>query len=82
MNEKDTTALEVLSDITSALPAPVETNLLKAIAGLLGGLTASPAAWVKRPAQAIEDITASRSAVASIIAKGVADQALKDPAVM
>jgi Protein of unknown function (DUF2806) len=79
---KETTALAAISAVTANLPAPVETSLLKALSKLLGGLTAIPAAWVKRPAQAVDDITAGRSAVAAMLAKGVAEEALSDPIVM
>lgn len=80
--DDDKNLLAEITELSSCLPAPVETSLLKALTNLLGGLTAIPAAWAKRPAQAISDVTQARSAVAGILAKGVAEEALKDPAVM
>lgn len=82
MKDVDTAARAVISDMAASLAAPVKTGLLKALSNLLGGLTAIPAAWVKRPAQAIDDVTEGRSAVAAILAKGVAEEALKDPVLM
>jgi hypothetical protein len=82
IKDKDVDGLAVLSEFVANLPAPVNTDLLKAIIGLLGGLTSIPTAWLRRPAQAIGDTTAGRSAVAAILAKGVAENALQDPVVM
>lgn len=64
------------------LAPPVETAFLKALWHLLGGLAALPAGWIRRRAQATEDITNARSAVSAILAKGVAENALSDPLVM
>lgn len=82
MDKEETSALAAISEMATNLPAPVEQGLFKAIGNLLGGLSAIPAAWLKRPAQAFDDVTASRSAVSAIIAKGVAEQALADPVIM
>lgn len=82
MEDNDVDSLTVLSAMTEDLPAPVSTGLLKAISGLLGGLTLVPTAWLRRPAQAVDDTTAGRSAVAAILARGVAENALQDPVVM
>lgn len=82
MSTPETNSLAMIADAAVNLPVPVKTGLLKALNDLLGGLTAIPAAWVKRPAQAIDDITAGRSAVTAMLARGVADEALRDPAVM
>ncbi len=82
MEDNDVDRLAVLGEMAENLPAPVSTGLLKAIGGLLGGLTLLPTAWLRRPAQAIDDTTAGRSAVAAILAKGVAENALQDPVVM
>jgi hypothetical protein len=71
-----------ITEMVANLPAPVETGLLKAIGQLLGGAVAIPASWLKRPAQAFEDATTARSAVAVILAKGVAENALADPVIM
>lgn len=82
MEDNDVDGLAVLGEMAENLPAPVSTGLLKAISGLLGGLTLIPTAWLRRPAQAVDDTTAGRSAVAAILAKGVAENALQDPVVM
>lgn len=82
MGDVDTTNLAAISSVAANLPAPVKTSLAQAFNNLLGGLTAIPAAWVKRPAQAMEDVTVGRSTVAAILAKGVAEEALKDPVIM
>lgn len=82
MSSTETTNLAVFHEAAMSLPAPVSTSLFKAISNLLGGLTAIPAAWVKRPAQAIEDTTIARSTVAVILAKSVAERAMEDPVLM
>jgi hypothetical protein len=82
MDDNDVDGLAVLGAMAENLPAPVSTGLLKAISGLLGGLTSVPTAWLRRPAQAVDDTTAGRSAVAAILARGVAENALQDPVVM
>jgi len=82
MNHDETNALEVITDGINNLPTPIESSLLKAIGQLLGGVVAIPAAWLKRPAQAIDDVTLARSTVSAIVAKGVAENALKDPAII
>jgi len=82
MNDSEDTGLAVIDAAVGGLAAPVKTSFLKAIGDLLGGLTAIPAAWIKRPAQGIEDTTAARSAVAAIMAKAVAEDAVKDPLLM
>jgi hypothetical protein len=82
MGTEDKTSLALVQDLATNLPAPVETTLVRALSNFLGGLTAIPAAWVKRPAQAIDDVTSARSAVAAILAKGVAEEALNDPIAM
>lgn len=81
MSDTQPTALAAIAGAVR-LSDPVKTSFLKAISELLGGLTAIPAAWLKRPAQAIEDTTAARSAVTAILAKAVADEAIKDPGIM
>lgn len=82
MSDMETTGLAFISDTAANLPAPVSTGLLKAMSSMLGGLTAIPTAWLKRPAQAAEDTTAARSTVAAILARGVGEEALKDPVLM
>lgn len=82
MAEGEANSIAVIGEAAAHLPVPIKVGLFKAMGSLLGGLTAIPAAWLKRPAQAIDDTTAARSAVAAILAKGVADEALKDPVVM
>ncbi len=82
MSEREVSTLEVVGQAAEHLPAPIKVGLFKALNTLLGGLTSIPAAWIKRPAQAIDDTTSARSAVAALLAKGVADEALKDPLVM
>jgi hypothetical protein len=82
METEEEKAIAAIREAVTNLPAPVETSLLKALSNLLGGLTAIPAAWIKRPAQAVDDVTSGRSAVTAVLAKGVAEEALKDPIVM
>lgn len=82
MGDSETNGLAIIGDLASNVPSPVRTRFVKALSDLLGGLTAIPAAWVKRPAQAVEDVTAARSAASAILARGVAEAALNDPAVM
>lgn len=74
--------LNELMGLTSSMPAPVQTAFFKTLGSLLGGLTAIPAGWTKRRVQAYEDVTNARSAVAAIMAKGVAENALADPLIM
>jgi hypothetical protein len=82
MEDDNVDGLAVLGEMAENLPAPVSAGLVKAISGLLGGLTSIPTAWLRRSAQSVDDTTAGRSAVAAILAKGVAENALQDPVVM
>lgn len=82
MEENDIGSVASLGNLAGNLPAPVSTSLLKSVSTLLGGLTLVPNAWLRKSAQAIDDTTLGRSAVAAILAKGVAEDALKDPLVM
>ncbi|MGP4725540.1 DUF2806 domain-containing protein [Agrobacterium deltaense] len=82
MSDVEKTMLAEITSATAFLSAPTETALVKALSNFLGGAAAIPAAFWKRKAQAIDDVTNARSVVAATIAKGVADNALKDPALM
>ncbi|MGF7160344.1 hypothetical protein FHS85_001967 [Rhodoligotrophos appendicifer] len=82
MDKEEITTVATIMEGAANLPAPVKTSFLKALSNLLGGVTAIPAALMKRPAQSVEDITAARSYVAATLAKGVAEMGLNDPTVM
>lgn len=74
--------LSVIADALGAVPAPVQTSFLKAAGRLIGSAVGIPTAWLRRPAQAVEDTTAGRSIVAAALAKKVAEDATNDPAIM
>ncbi len=82
MSDHEKTMLSEIASAAGLLSAPTETALFKALSNFLGGAAAIPAAFWKRKAQAIDDVTNARSVVAATIAKGVADNALKDTALM
>src|SRR3546814_16408829 len=63
-------------------PVPLKASCLAPADNLCGGWTAIPAAWLKRHAQAIEDTTEARSAVAARLAQVVADAAVNDPIIV
>lgn len=80
--EDEQQMLTELTALTASLPAPVKTAFFATVGRLLGGLTAFPEGWVRRRIQAYNDTTDARSAVAAILAKGVAENALADPVTM
>lgn len=65
-----------------ALPDPIQTGFWKAAGRLVGGALATPGAWLRRPAQAIEDTTDARSLVTRRIAEAVAERAATDPEII
>ncbi len=82
MSGKKTEILTDVSDAATNLPDPVRKGLAIAIGKMLGGLAEYSSAWMQRAIRSIEDTTTGRSTVADILAKGVAEEALKDPAIM
>lgn len=74
--------LNELVGLAANVPAPVQTAFVKTLGRLIGGLTALPEGWVRRRVQAYDDVTNARSAVAAVLAKGVAENALADPVTM
>lgn len=78
----DQTNLPVPSEVTAALsgvPAPVQIGALKVFSRLLGGAGAYLAAWMRRPAQGVEDLTDAKSLVTKRLAEAAAAQAASDP---
>lgn len=82
MTEPVNSALATITGGLAGLPAPVKTSFFAAFSQLVGGLTAIPAAWLRRHAQAIEDVTSARTTVSSIVSKAVAEGALQDPMIL
>src|SRR3546814_3814655 len=82
MIEPEATGFALVANAVMSTPEPVKASFLAAADNLIGGLTAIPAAWLKRHAQAIEDTTAARSAVAARLAQVVADAAVTDPLIV
>jgi hypothetical protein len=82
MTEENERALVVAAEAFGNVAAPLKTPFLKTLGQLLGGLTAIPTSWLKRPVQAYEDTTTGRSQVAAALAKAVAEQAVADPEIM
>lgn len=82
MNDEETGSLGALGKLAATVSSPVRAVLKKAISNLLGGVTEIPVALLRRPVQAIDDVTEGRSAVAKILAEAAAARALGDPAVM
>lgn len=82
MSDEEPSALEAIANGITGLPKPVESSFYSAVDRLLGGVVAIPAAWLKRPAQAVDDVTVARSTVSAILARRAAESALDDPAIM
>lgn len=82
MNDAVETGVAVIADTVAGVPASVRRPFFKAVGHLLGNLTSIPAVMARRPVQAIEDVTSGRQVVASALAKGVAERAINDPAIM
>ena len=68
--------------VLGGLPEPVQTGFLKAAGRLIGGLLATPAAHLRRPAQRVEDKTDAISLVTNRIAQAVAEKAASDPEIV
>ena len=62
--------------------APVERGIVKAVSHLLAGVIDIPSALLRRPTQAIDDVTVSRSIVSEILARKVAEDAASNPEIM
>lgn len=75
-------AIATIVATASILPAPIQTGFWKAAGRLVGGALATPAAWLRRPAQAIEDKTDAQSLVTRKIAEAVAERAASDPEIV
>ncbi|RYE01431.1 MAG: DUF2806 domain-containing protein [Sphingomonadales bacterium] len=71
-----------LVSIAAGLPTPIQTGFWKAAGRLVGGALATPAALLRRPAQAVEDKTDATSIVTRRIAEAVADRAASDPEIL
>lgn len=82
MSDTESTALDVLTDAATHLPAPVKATFFKAVGHLLGGLTAIPAAKLNQYAQSIHDTTAARSALSAALTKAIASEGVSDPELM
>ncbi|WP_037314922.1 DUF2806 domain-containing protein [Ruegeria halocynthiae] len=82
MCDSELNGLEMISEAATGLPAPIKKDFLKAMMGMLGGLSNIPAAWVRRSTQGIDDTTKGRSLVASELAKAVAKEATLDPEIL
>lgn len=82
MTGDPSSALAILTSVADGTPPQVRTALVSAFSQLFGGLAAIPAAWLKRKAQSIEDLTAARSVVSVALAKSVAEKSVADPATL
>lgn len=82
MNDLVETGFDALTEVASGIPAPVKKSFFRVLEELLGGLTSIPVAMARRPARALDATTDARSAVTAALARGVAENALRDPAVM
>ncbi|HVQ07293.1 MAG TPA: DUF2806 domain-containing protein [Allosphingosinicella sp.] len=65
-----------------ALPDPIQTGFWKAAGRLVGGALATPGAWLRRPAQSIEDKTDASSLVTRRVAEAAAERAAADPEIV
>ena len=82
MADPQSTALDLVGEAFSGLPAPVQKSLFKALGSLLGDLTAVGAAKLKQYARGIEDTTAMRSVVAAKLTEALSKQVVSDPALL
>lgn len=71
--------LSLLTVAASNLPEPVKIGFIKAFGELLGGVTAIPTVWLRSKAQAIEDLTNSRTIVNAALTNAVAERTVNDP---
>jgi hypothetical protein len=81
-SEKVAGAIAAATGAASNLPAPVQAGFIKAAGRLSGGVLLTPGAWLRRPAQAVEDKTDARSLVTRRIAQAVAERAAADPEIV
>ena len=82
MAEENTTALSTIADAVTTLAAPAQTTFLRAASRILGGVLAVPAAWLRRPAQQVEDLTDARSTVSHGLAAALVEHSKNDPDIM
>lgn len=78
-NESESTLLSDVTDAVIGLPEAVKKPFYKAVADLLGGLVAVPAAKLNQLTQSINDTTAARKLASEAMAKVVVDKISHDP---
>jgi hypothetical protein len=82
----ETESPQKLADVVgtglTTLPDPVQTGFWRAAGRLVGGMLATPAALLRRPAQKIEDKTEAQSIVTRRIAEAAAERAAADPGIV
>lgn len=79
MDESNKSLISAVTDVVSGVPEEVRKPFYKALADLLGGLVAVPAAKLDQFAQSIKDTTASRTLTANALAKAAAESACDEP---
>lgn len=78
-NESESTLLSDVTDAVIGLPEAVKKPFYKAVADLLGGLVAVPAAKLNQLTQSINNTTAARKLASEAMAKVVVDKISHDP---
>lgn len=82
VDEKESTILSGIAEVTSGVPAPIQKSFFKAVSDLLGGLVSLPLAKLKQYTQSIEDTTVARSQAASVISNLAIEEMSRDADLM
>lgn len=79
VTERPTALNADVSAVLESLAPATKVTFLKAASRLLGGLVSYPAAWLRRPVQAVEDVTNARSLVSKGLAQALIENTKSDP---
>ncbi len=77
-DDRDNVVANIVAAVPS-IPATAKPGVIKALSYLLGGAGNYFGAWLRRPAQAVEDGTSARSIVTTALAQAAAERAVADP---
>lgn len=76
-NDAEASISEVVAAVP-AIPTSAQPGVIKAISYLLGGVGNYMGAWLRRPAQGVEDGTSARTIVSTALAQAAASRAAAD----
>ena len=78
-NNDDNSGIKLLS---SSLPASITKRAAPSVLAVIGGGARYLSAWLRRPTQAVDDVTDARSLVTQLLAEEVANNIKSDPIAM